>query len=59
MVLDTNIQTNTLHNLINEQDDVHKIYLYAKGLSELKYKILIEKRKNGAIVVCRSIINLF
>ena len=59
MVLDTNIQTNTLHNLINEQDNVGKIYLYTKGLNELKYEILIEKRKNGAIVVCRSIINLF
>ena len=28
-------KTNSLLNLINEQDDIDKIYLYAKHLSEL------------------------
>ena len=34
-------KTNTLLNLINEQNDVDKTYLYAKDLNEPKYKILI------------------
>ena len=29
-------KTNTLLNLINEQRDINKMYLYAKGLSESK-----------------------
>ena len=33
-------------NLINEQDDIDKIYVYAKDLSEPKYESLIKKRKN-------------
>ena len=36
-------------NLINEQNDVDKIYLYAKDLSEPKYEILIENRQNVGI----------
>ena len=31
----------TLFNLINEQKDIDKIYLYAKDLSEAKYEHLI------------------
>ena len=38
---------NALFNLINEQDYIDKIYLYAKDLS--KYGILIEKRKDAGI----------
>ena len=34
-------KTNPLINLINEQKDIDKIYLYAKDLSEPKYKYLI------------------
>ena len=30
--------TNALLNLIKEQDDIDKTYLYAKDLSELNYK---------------------
>ena len=30
--------TNALLNLIKEQDDIDKIYLYAKDLSEPKYE---------------------
>ena len=40
-------KTNTLLNLINEQDDIDKIYLYAKDLSEHKYEFLIKKWKNA------------
>ena len=36
-------------NSIYEQGDIDKIYLYAKDLSELKYKCLIKKHKNAAI----------
>ena len=39
---------NTLLNLINEQNDIDKIYLYARDLNEPKYKNLIKKRKHVA-----------
>ena len=42
-------KTNALLNLIKEQDDIDKIYLYAKDLSEPKYEFLIEKRENVEI----------
>ena len=42
-------KTNALLNLINEQDDIDKIYLYAKDLSEPKYECLIKKRENAGI----------
>ena len=38
-------KTNALLNLIKEQDDIDKIYLYAKDLSEPKYKFLIKSVK--------------
>ena len=37
---------NTLLNLINNQPDIDKIYLYAKDLDEAKYQFLINKRKH-------------
>ena len=40
---------NTLLNLINEQNDIDKIYLYARDLDEPKYQILIKKRKDAEI----------
>ena len=39
-------KTNALINLINEQNDIDKIYLYAKDLSEPKHQFLIEKHEN-------------
>ena len=36
-------KTNALLNLIKEQDDIDKIYLYAKDISKLKYEFLIKK----------------
>ena len=42
-------KTNTLHNLISQQDDIDKIYLYTKELSELKYEFLIKNRENVGI----------
>ena len=39
-------KTNILLNLIKEQDDIDKIYLYAEDLSESKYKFLIKKRED-------------
>ena len=38
-------KTKALLNLINEQDDTDKTYLYAKDLSEPKYEYLIKKKK--------------
>ena len=42
-------KTNTLLNLINEQNDIEKIYLYGRDLNEPKYKILIKKRKDAGV----------
>ena len=42
-------KTNTLLNLINEQNNIDKIYLYASDLNEPKYKILIKKCKDAGI----------
>ena len=38
-------KTNTLLNLINEQHDINKIYLYAKDLSEPKYEICVKMQE--------------
>ena len=40
---------NSLINLINEQNDIDKIHLYAKDLSEPWYEYLIKKHKNAGI----------
>ena len=42
-------KTNTLLNLIRQQDDIDKICLYAKDLSEPKYEFLIKKCKYAGI----------
>ena len=42
-------KTNALLHLINEQDDIGKINLYAKDLSESKYELLIKNLKNIGI----------
>ena len=42
-------KANTLLNLINEQRDIDKIYLYAKDLSEPKYEHLIKNRESAGI----------
>ena len=42
-------KTDALINLINEQNDIDKIYLYARDLSEPKYEYLIKKREDTGI----------
>ena len=42
-------KTNVLLNVISEQNDVDKIYLHAKGLSEPKYEFSIKKHKYARI----------
>ena len=42
-------KTNALINLINEQNDIDKIYLYERDLSEPKYEYLIKKRGDAGI----------
>ena len=39
------IKTNAVINLINKQNDIDKIYLYARDLSEPKYEYLIKNVK--------------
>ena len=36
-------------NLINEENDIDKTYLYARDLSEPKYEYLIKKREDAGI----------
>ena len=36
-------------NLINEQNNIDKIYLYARDLNEPKYEYLIKKREDAGI----------
>ena len=42
-------KTNALINLINGQNDIGKIYLYARDLNEPKYEYLIKKREDIGI----------
>ena len=42
-------KTNALLNLINNQPDIDKIYLYANDLSETKYQYLINKREKAGL----------
>ena len=42
-------KTNAFINLINEQNDIDKTYLYARNLSEPKYEYLIKKREDAGI----------
>ena len=42
-------KANALLNLIKEQDDIDKTYLYAKDLSEPKYERSIKRREDARI----------
>ena len=42
-------KTNALINLKNEQNDIDKIYLYARDLNEPKCEYLIKKREDVGI----------
>ena len=42
-------KTNALLNLINNQLDIDKIYLYAKDPYEEKYQFLISKRESTGL----------
>ena len=42
-------KTNALLNLMNNQSDIDKIYLYAKDPYETKYQFLINKRKSAGL----------
>ena len=38
-------KTNTLLNLINEQNDIDKVYSYVRDLNEPKYKVVLKNVK--------------
>ena len=42
-------KTNALLNLINNQPNIDKIYLYAKDLYEAEYQFLINKRESAGL----------
>ena len=59
-------KTNALFNLIKEQYDIDKIYLYGKDLSKPKYEFFIKKHKDAgtkhfndsnAFIECSNTIN--
>ena len=47
-------KTNALLNLINNQPDIDKIYLYAKDPYEVKYQYLINKREKVGLVLFKD-----
>ena len=42
-------KTNVLLNLINNQPEIDKKYLYAKDLYEAKYQFLVNKRESTGL----------
>ena len=48
-------KTNALLDLIKEQDDIDKMYFYAKDLSESKYEFLIKKREDVGTKYCNDL----
>ena len=47
-------KTNALLNLIKQQDDIGKIYLYGKDLNDPKYEFLIKKHEDVGIKYCND-----
>ena len=43
------VKTNSLFNLINQQPDIDKCYLYAKDPYKAKYQFLINKRESNGL----------
>ena len=43
------VKINPLLNLINNQPDIEKIYLYAKDTYKAKYQFLINKRESTGL----------
>ena len=42
-------KTNSLFNLISQQQDIYKIYLYDKDPHEVKYQLSIKNRENTGL----------
>ena len=42
-------KTNSLFNLINQEPDIDKIYLYAKDPYQAKYQFLVNKRESTGL----------
>ena len=42
-------KTNALLNLIHNQPDIDRVYLYAKDLYEAKYQFLLDKRESTGL----------
>ena len=47
-------KTDALLHLIKDQDDIDKVYLYAKELNEPKFEFLIKKREDVGIKYCND-----
>ena len=44
-------ETNSLLNLISQQPDIDRIYLYIKNPSESKYQLLVKKKRKCRLKV--------
>ena len=51
-------KTNALLNLINNQPDIDKIYLYAKDTYEAKYQFLINKIFNDPLMILKHLLGI-
>ena len=51
-------KTNALLNLIENQPDIDKIYLYAKDPYEAKYQYLIDKREGVILMILELLLSL-
>ena len=47
-------KTNALLSLINNEPDIHKIYLYAKDQYKGKHQLLINKRESAGLKYCND-----
>ena len=52
-------ETNSLFNLINQQPDIDKFYLYAKDLYEAKHQFLINKWESACSKQLDDFIDFF
>ena len=49
-------KTNALLNLVNNQPDIDKIYLYAKDPYEAKYKYIINKTGSTGLMILKLLL---
>ena len=53
-------KTNSLFNVINQQPDIDKIYLYAKDVNEAKYQFFknVEMLEQSSLMILKLLLNI-